>query len=202
MKTGTAVALVLAEMVVLGNANAFDLPRPGPQVLRRQRKMTPAMQAYVNALIDALDRYQEEIDAHSNDPRASRWLPWSARGYRLRAEGIGSMYLLVLHPNGPAVARFAIGYDSAALSCVGAMAERRLFSFGGHSAIFKSECIDGTIAFTPVRTSDEVGFRQHIEGGGRLLVTSVDPSGAFDLSGVTVLRAKLDAEALGMPPDE
>lgn len=196
------MALSFAAMLACGDTNAFDLFAPGPEALQRPRKGSPEVQAYANALIDALDRYRVERAAHKNDPRASWWRPWPARGYGLRAEGASSMHLLVFHQNGPGDARFAIGDGSPGLSCVGAMAELGLFSFGGRSALFKGRCIDGLIAFTPARASDEVLLRNRIEGGGRLLVTGVGRSGTFDLSGVPVLKAVLAAEALGTPPDE
>lgn len=202
VRAGTASALAFATMLACCDANAFDLFAPGPKALQRPRKRSPEMEAYASALMDVLDRYQAERAAHENDSRASWWRPWSARGYGLRATGVSSMRLLAFHQDGSGDARFAIGDDSPGLSCVGAMAGRRLFSFAGRSALFKGQCIDRMIAFIPVRASDEVRLKDDIESGRRLVVTGVDQSGSFDLSGVPVLKAILAAEALGKPPDE
>lgn len=150
----------------------------------------------MSELTDALDRYEREVAAHKNDDPASIWLAWATYGYRLRATNGSSLTLLVLRKYGSRDAVFAIGREEPKAVCASSFADRRTYAVEGKSMVFDGQCIDGALAYVPHAVADRSRLKTLIENRRNIGVRGDHAEARFDLAGVPVLRAKLDAEAL------
>ncbi|MGE7139245.1 hypothetical protein ACQKIE_16585 [Luteibacter sp. NPDC031894] len=160
-------------------------------------------QAYTDALIEAIDRYQNAVREHKNDDPRSRWLVWPGEGYRLRAIDDESVSLLALRDSQQSTPSFHIAVGRFALPCNEAIKEgRQSIRVGDWSASFEGHCISGVTVFRPVKVSDEARLARTIATGRQLILISGGTTWAFDLSGVPVLNAKIAAEAAGSHSDE
>ncbi|WP_448110010.1 hypothetical protein [Luteibacter jiangsuensis] len=198
MRTSTMCASVL--LALIGSADAISgdvgtsdgaIPQRAPSSAKKQ--------AYADKLIDALDRYEHEVAAHKADEPVSVWLAWATYGYRLRAAGGSSLTLLVLRKRGLSDAVFAIGMEVPKCIRSAPFARQIIFSVESMSMVFDGQCIEGVVAYVPHEAPERLRLKALIESRRSIIVSDGRLVSKFDLSGVPVLRAKLDAEDL-VPP--
>ncbi len=194
MRIVSACASML--LIIFGSPDAASGRNSADRAVLQRASSSAEKQAYVSELTDALDRYEREVAAHKNDDPASIWLAWATYGYRLHATNGSSLTLLVLRKYGSRDAVFAIGREEPKAVCASSFADRRTYAVEGESMVFDGQCIDGVLAYVPHAIPDRLRLKTLIENRRSIGISGDHAAARFDLAGVPVLRAKLDAEAL------